>query len=105
MTNNQPDDARDDHEGGDDDGGYGGGDDDDGDEGEGGDDDGDDGEQQGGEKEEQLGVEATTCLMGTSLASILLAISFSPQPPSTSISYLLTLLFNQLTYFLGFCVF
>ena len=68
MTNNQPDDARDDKEGGDDDGG--------------------DGEQQGGEKEEQLGVEATTCLMGTSLASILLAISFSPQPPSTSISYL-----------------
>ena len=55
MTNNQPDDARDDKEGGDDDGG--------------------DGEQQGGEKEEQLGVEATTCLMGTSLASILLAIS------------------------------
>ena len=66
MTNNQPDDARDDKEGGDD--------------------DGDDGEQQGEEKEEQLGVEATTCLMGTSLASILLAIS--SQPPSTSTSYL-----------------
>ena len=87
MTNNQPDDARDDDKGGDDEGGDGGG----------GDDDGDDGVLQGGEKEEQLGVEATTCLMGTSLASILLAISFSPQPPSTSISYLLTLRFNQLS--------
>ena len=65
MTNNQPDDARDDKEGVDDDGG--------------------DGEQQGGEKEEQLGVEATTCLMGTSLASILLAIS--SRPPSTDTSY------------------
>ena len=76
MTNNQPDDARDDDEGCDDDGG----------EGEGGDGDGDDGEQQGGEREEQLGVEATTCLMGTSLASILLAIF--PHPTSTSTSYL-----------------
>ena len=74
MTNNQPDDALDDDEGGD----Y------DGDDGEGGDDDCEDGEQQGREKEEQLGVEATTCLMGTSLASILLAIS--PQPSSTSTS-------------------
>ena len=73
----------------DDDGGNGDNDDDeggdyDGGDGEGGDDDGDDGEQQGGEKEEQLGVEATTCLMGTFLASILLAIS--PQPSSTSTS-------------------
>ena len=84
MTNNQPDDAHDDAEGGDDDGDDGRGGDDDGKDDEGGDDDGDDGEQQGGEKEEQLGVEATTCLMGTSLASILLAISL--QPPSTSTS-------------------
>ena len=84
MTNNQPDDAHDDDEGGDDDGDDGRGGDDDGKDDEGGDDDGDDGEQQGRKKEEQLGLEATTCLMGTSLASILLAIS--PQPSSTSTS-------------------
>ena len=98
MTNNQPDDARDDDEGCDDDGGDGEGGDDDGDDSEGGDDDGDDGEQQGGEKEEQLGVEATTCLMGTSPASILLAIFPSRQvhPPRN----FLTLCFNQLSTFL-----
>ena len=88
MTNNQPDDARDDDEGCDDDGG----------EGEGGDGDGDDGEQQGGEREEQLGVEATTCLMGTSLASILLAISPSHQVHQPR-NFLLYVLINFLNYY------